>query len=77
MISSLSLQIKPVRDSMTEALQLWKKLAGITDGAAESQNASQGVLSCLSRFTSDFVLLEVGGVPYFFLVPSNYCSISM
>lgn len=34
-------KIKPVRDSMTEALQLWKKLAGKTDAAAESQNASQ------------------------------------
>lgn len=37
---------------MTEALQLWKKLAGKTDAAAESQNASQGVVSCLSSFTS-------------------------
>ncbi|XP_022937095.1 microtubule-associated protein TORTIFOLIA1-like [Cucurbita moschata] len=34
-------KIRPVRDSMTEALQLWKKLAGKTDGAAESQNESQ------------------------------------
>ena len=44
MISRLFLQIRPVRDSMTEALQLWKKLAGNTDGAAESQNESQGVV---------------------------------
>lgn len=36
---------------MTEALQLWKKLAGKTDGAAESQNASQGLVGCLSPFT--------------------------
>ncbi|XP_022940155.1 microtubule-associated protein TORTIFOLIA1-like isoform X2 [Cucurbita moschata] len=34
-------KIKPVRDSLTEALQLWKKLGGKTDGAAEIQNASQ------------------------------------
>ncbi|KAL5548303.1 hypothetical protein UlMin_003534 [Ulmus minor] len=33
-------KIKPVRDSMTEALQLWKKIAGKGDGALEDQNAS-------------------------------------
>ncbi|XP_057951013.1 microtubule-associated protein TORTIFOLIA1 [Malania oleifera] len=30
-------KIKPVRDSMTEALLLWKKIAGKADGAAEDQ----------------------------------------
>ncbi|XP_024018608.1 microtubule-associated protein TORTIFOLIA1 [Morus notabilis] len=33
-------KIKPVRDSMTEALQLWKKIAGKGDGAPEDQKAS-------------------------------------
>ena len=32
--------MKPVRDSMTEALQLWKKIAGKgEDGAADDQKA--------------------------------------
>ncbi|KAL2472982.1 Microtubule-associated protein TORTIFOLIA1 [Forsythia ovata] len=33
-------KIKPVRDSMTEALQLWKKVAGIGDGSSDDQKAS-------------------------------------
>ncbi|GMH24338.1 hypothetical protein Nepgr_026181 [Nepenthes gracilis] len=34
-------KIKPVRDSITEALQLWKRIAGkAVDGASDEQNAS-------------------------------------
>ncbi|PSR95620.1 Microtubule-associated protein [Actinidia chinensis var. chinensis] len=33
-------KIKPVRDSMTEALQLWKKIAKGGDGASDDQKAS-------------------------------------
>ncbi|CAM8906270.1 unnamed protein product [Rhodiola kirilowii] len=33
-------KIKPVRDSMTEALQLWKKLAGKGDGGRDEQKSS-------------------------------------
>lgn len=33
-------QIKPVRDSMLEALQHWKKIAGKEDGATDDQKAS-------------------------------------
>uniref|UniRef100_A0A7N0TZU4 TOG domain-containing protein n=1 Tax=Kalanchoe fedtschenkoi TaxID=63787 RepID=A0A7N0TZU4_KALFE len=33
-------KIKPVRDSMTEALQLWKKLAGKGDGGPDEQKTS-------------------------------------
>ncbi|KAK9269496.1 hypothetical protein L1049_001271 [Liquidambar formosana] len=32
-------KIKPVRDSMMEALQLWKKIAGKGDGASDDQKA--------------------------------------
>ncbi|GLT60736.1 hypothetical protein SLA2020_334900 [Shorea laevis] len=32
-------KIKPVRDSMTEALQLWKKVAGKGDGSADDQKS--------------------------------------
>lgn len=32
-------KIKPVRDSMTEALQLWKKIAGKGDGSTDDQKA--------------------------------------
>lgn len=36
-------QIKPVRESITEALQLWKKLAGKGDGSSdEHQTSSHG-----------------------------------
>lgn len=34
------LQIKPVRDSMLEALQHWKKIAGKEDGATDDQKAA-------------------------------------
>lgn len=33
-------QIKPVRESMNEALQLWKKIAGKGDGSSDEQRAS-------------------------------------
>ncbi|KAG8386146.1 hypothetical protein BUALT_Bualt03G0118700 [Buddleja alternifolia] len=33
-------KIKPVRDSMTEALQLWKKIAGKEDGSSDEHKAS-------------------------------------
>ncbi|KAJ0103161.1 hypothetical protein Patl1_04263 [Pistacia atlantica] len=33
-------KIKPVRDSMTEALQLWKKIAGKGDAGSDDQKAS-------------------------------------
>ncbi|RVW99556.1 Microtubule-associated protein TORTIFOLIA1 [Vitis vinifera] len=33
-------KIKPVRDSMTEALQLWKKVAGKGDGVSDDQKAT-------------------------------------
>ncbi|KAL3508508.1 hypothetical protein ACH5RR_027909 [Cinchona calisaya] len=33
-------KIKPVRDSITEALQLWKKISGKGDGALDDQKAS-------------------------------------
>lgn len=33
-------KVKPVRDSMTEALQQWKKIAGKGDGASDNQKAS-------------------------------------
>ncbi|KAJ8763682.1 hypothetical protein K2173_003154 [Erythroxylum novogranatense] len=33
-------KIKPVRDSMTEALQLWKKIAGKGDGVSDDQKTS-------------------------------------
>lgn len=33
-------QIKPVRDSMIEALQLWKKVAGKGDGVSDDQKAA-------------------------------------
>lgn len=33
-------QIKPVRESMNEALQLWKKIAGKGDGSPDEQIAS-------------------------------------
>ncbi|CAI9088448.1 OLC1v1022776C1 [Oldenlandia corymbosa var. corymbosa] len=33
-------KIKPVRDSITEALQLWKKIAGKGDGASDDQKNS-------------------------------------
>lgn len=65
---------------MTEALQLWKKLAGKTDGAAESQNASQGILidGSFPLLLLILFFLRLGSTLfYFFLVPSNSCSISM
>ncbi|KAF3634816.1 Microtubule-associated protein TORTIFOLIA1 [Capsicum annuum] len=41
-------KIKPVRDSMLEALQHWKKIAGKEDGATDDQKAS-----CLDGETSE------------------------
>lgn len=35
-------QIKPVRDSMNEALQLWKKIAGKVDVGSDDQKSSPG-----------------------------------
>lgn len=37
---SCVLKIKPVRDSMTEALQFWKKIAGRGDDSPKEQKAS-------------------------------------
>lgn len=37
---SCVLKIKPVRDSMTEALQFWKKIAGGGDDSPKEQKAS-------------------------------------
>lgn len=34
-------KIKPVRESMTEALQLWKKIAGTGDGSSHDDEASE------------------------------------
>ncbi|KAG6790606.1 hypothetical protein POTOM_006764 [Populus tomentosa] len=40
-------KIKPVRDSMTEALQLWKKIAGKGEGVPDDQKSSSlGGYSC-------------------------------
>ncbi|CAK9179621.1 unnamed protein product, partial [Ilex paraguariensis] len=41
--------IKPVRDSVTEALQLWKKIAGKGDGAADDQDGENSEYAELSE----------------------------
>jgi len=38
----LVLQIKPVRDSITEALQLWKNIAGKGDGSPDDNKPTHG-----------------------------------
>ncbi|XP_061355340.1 microtubule-associated protein TORTIFOLIA1-like [Gastrolobium bilobum] len=38
-------KIKPVRDSMTEALQLWKKIAGKGDGSPDDSKPLSSILS--------------------------------
>ncbi|KAI4306071.1 hypothetical protein L6164_029381 [Bauhinia variegata] len=56
-------KIKPVRDSMTEALQAWKKIAGKGDGASDDPKASSDgenpQLAVLSE-TSDPKKLNLG-----------------
>ncbi|CAK9138066.1 unnamed protein product [Ilex paraguariensis] len=42
-------KIKPVRDSVTEALQLWKKIAGKGDGAADDQDGENSEYAELSE----------------------------
>ncbi|XP_028760285.1 microtubule-associated protein TORTIFOLIA1 [Neltuma alba] len=52
-------KIKPVRDSMTEALQLWKKVAGKGDGATDDSKP----LTCepaVSSETSDIKKVHLG-----------------
>jgi len=41
-------QIKPVRDSINEALQLWKKIAGKGDGSLDDSKPSSGRMFDLS-----------------------------
>lgn len=41
-------QIKPVRDSMNEALQSWKKIAGKGDGSPDDSKPSSGRMFDLS-----------------------------
>ncbi|CAK9150262.1 unnamed protein product [Ilex paraguariensis] len=48
-----SAKIKPARDSMAEALQLWKKIAGKEDGAADNQKTSSHVSDVENSETAD------------------------
>lgn len=41
-------QIKPVRDSINEALQLWKKISGKGDGSPDDSKPSSGRMLELS-----------------------------
>jgi len=41
-------QIKPVRDSINEALQLWKKITGKGDGSPDDSKPSSGRMFELS-----------------------------
>ncbi|XP_054819810.1 microtubule-associated protein TORTIFOLIA1-like [Prosopis cineraria] len=52
-------KIKPVRDSMTEALQLWKKIAGKGDGATDDSKPST-CEPAVSSETSDIKKVHLG-----------------
>lgn len=50
---SMVLQIKPVRDSMNEALQAWKKITGKGDAGSDDQKASHGKMLLVFPFFND------------------------